>query len=355
MFTQSVVQNSFIPIEYLEAKINTKISSIEWLAGDGSNRSYFRINGLNKTYVLMKLSESDRQKFVNNTYEWILIQKLLNQYAIPVPEYYCTINDYLSLVIEDYGDVTLESYVSSAIKHNLIERIHNIYQECFNLIIKMFNIPYNSTEVWTTRIFDADKYLWELNFFVKHFLVPVLRYSFNKKEQQYFEVEAKNLSKYLEHFSKYFTHRDYHSRNIMIKDGQIALLDFQDARLGGAAYDLVSLVFDNYVTLDMDFRLALLEQGIRTIKKYNNQIAEEIEQNWTLFALQRQLKAIGSYGYLTIKQNRGNYLKYVPTAIKILNLSNIYNQTHWPFLSYEIINILNKTLNSEKLHEYYYQ
>jgi aminoglycoside/choline kinase family phosphotransferase len=156
-------------------------------------------------------------------------------------------------------------------------------------------------------------------------------------------VEVDALAEYLASFSHYFTHRDFHSRNIMVKDEQLALIDFQDARLGASSYDLVSLVFDNYVGFNLTTRTELLAQGLASLELVlTREETHALHASYPAMILQRQLKAIGTYGFLTLNKKRGNYLRYVAPAVESLGL-DIIPDKRWSFLSTELPAILRES------------
>ena len=120
----------------------------------------------------------------------------------------------------------------------------------------------------------------------------------------------------------------------MIYRGKYAVIDFQDARLGPPAYDLVSLFFDSYAPLEQITRLEFVKKTIGAIAKNRPDIAQTLEQTWQATLLQRQLKAIGSFGYLT-KNGKGNYLINLKPALKTL-VDNC-SQLEWTFLCNELL------------------
>src|SRR5262249_55046506 len=99
----------------------------------------------------------------------------------------------------------------------------------------------------------------------------------------------------------------------------------------------VSLFFDSYVPLDMGTRISFIEKSVTKIDgALGKQTAARFKEHWKPTLLQRQLKAVGSFGYLTLVKNRGNYLQYVPAALSILEEKIIYDQ-RWSFLSGEFL------------------
>lgn len=322
--------------------------SIEWLAGDGSDRCYYRLTSpqLTESLVLMQLSGNDAQALLDNGYDWIKIAEILSEHGIPVPKVITPMPKHSALVIEDYGDVMLEGKVYELADKNQELPVRELYKKAALIVGQFLMIAAHKDAVWCTRSFDADRFVWELNFFIQKYAINVASLSFSSHEKAIFEQESRLLSEKLAEKSRYFVHRDFHSRNIMVKNNKLAIIDFQDARFGPPAYDLVSLFFDSYVPFSRSQRREMLEDAIDNIEKHcGGSVANEIRDTWKLTLLQRQLKAIGSFGFLTIDKQRGNYLKYVSPALATLEEQDVFD-ARWPFISGELVQRLKASLSS---------
>lgn len=325
------------PLSILAKKLEVDELSIEWLAGDGSDRCYYRISSphLQRDYVLMQLSENDAIKLKENGYEWIAIGELLARHGVIVPRTVAKIPEYAAIVIEDYGNQMLETVIMRDIERS--PQIDCYYDLALKNISHFLKIPAEPGTVWTTRAFDEERFVWEMNFFQKYFIEQVCNLSFDKDQNETFQCECRALSKFLAGYSKYFVHRDYHTRNLMFQDERVAVIDFQDARLGPPSYDLVSLCFDSYIPLDQKTRLRYLESFI--VKLSDKKLAQEIEISWPAMLLQRQYKALGSFGYLSIVKKRGNYLQYIKPALATLENTAVFDK-RWPFISGELVKLI---------------
>jgi aminoglycoside/choline kinase family phosphotransferase len=307
--------------------------AIEWLAGDGSDRCYYRLKPSNsaRSLVLMQLSGRDAEALKRGGYEWIQMGNILQNNGVFVPKVIATLPDFAALIIEDYGDLMLEGLFKNLGESDA--ELTSRYETAVRIIGKFLRIAPDSTQIWCQRKFDEERFVWELNFLREKYLEPIAGIEFNSANAKAFEEDSRSLSRYLANYSKYFVHRDYHSRNLMVEKEVIAVLDFQDARLGPPGYDLVSLIFDSYVDLTQAKRLELLAfSRILITEKVGPKVCAEIEESWRATLLQRQWKAIGSFGYLTLEKNRGDYLKYVGPALKILQDNNVAD-SRWPYLS----------------------
>ncbi len=324
----------------IEQKTGLKILEISWLAGDGSDRSYYRITLADneKTLVLMQLADKDFTALKKNKYEWVEIEAILNKHNILTPRPLHTLQELGLLIIEDYGNQMLESLFLNK-ELNSADVMKNI-KPALDLILKMQTISKTNSECWTQRSFDYDRFMWELRFFKKNFVEGVLQYKFNRKENDLFLQEADSLSKNLADLPQVFTHRDFHSRNIMVTEDEnlYALIDFQDARLGPACYDFVSLVFDSYLPLSKEQRVNLFEASCSyLIEQTSNHMFDNVKPQSLIMLVQRQLKAIGSFGYLKIEKNKPLYLDYVLPAV-----STIEPLDAFPFLTKELPKIVKK-------------
>jgi N-acetylmuramate 1-kinase len=118
-------------------------------------------------------------------------------------------------------------------------------------------------------------------------------------------------------------HRDYHSRNLMPHRGVLYIIDFQDARLGPDTYDLASLLRDSYVdfteeTVDelIAFFLALRGQGARADGGAFVSYQSDFRRRFDLMSLQRNLKALGTFGYQTTTRQNPVYIQYMPRTLR---------------------------------------
>jgi aminoglycoside/choline kinase family phosphotransferase len=112
-------------------------------------------------------------------------------------------------------------------------------------------------------------------------------------------------------------HRDYHSRNLMVREGRLAVIDFQDARLGPDTYDLASLLRDSYVDIT-DRELDDLIAYFLALKRSDDArtSADEFRRRFDLMALQRNLKALGTFGYQTVTRRNTVYIQYMPRTLR---------------------------------------
>ena len=275
--------------------ISNKFDVIQ-LAGDASTRKYYRIIANNKSYVLMSMSS-----FENDT-PFISTQKYIHSLGVNVPSI-LDFNDKLGyILLEDLGDITMESAIKEDI--NITKELY--FKAIDSLImIQVAEESVPSTIPAKNLYFDNEKFSFELNFMVEHLFKGFLKLNLDDKDISIINDFNSSLIKRITEAPMYFCHRDYHSRNLMYKNEQLYQIDFQDARLGIKYYDLSSLLFDAYIVLTDDFRNELL-------KYYENKTNEKIDEKYFyLTALQRNLKASGSFASFYNTRGISFYLHFL--------------------------------------------
>ncbi len=162
--------------------------------------------------------------------------------------------------------------------------------------------------------FDVEKLTWEMNFFLKHFLEAYCRATLTPSIRTALSAELGAVVRDLAAMPRVLCHRDYHSRNLMLTAGRLHVIDFQDARLGPDTYDLASLVRDSYVDLPDQTFQALLDHYLAVTGRPGD--AEAFRERFDLMSLQRNLKALGTFGYQTTARGNPVYVQYIPRTMR---------------------------------------
>ncbi len=285
------------------------------LAGDASGREYFRVwmEGYSpESAVLMNV----HHPFNPVTDDWLVLRSYFAECGVRVPHLYLMEPEQGKLYIEDCGDRLLEHHARNASCEEVLEA----YQSALDLlaIIQVKGTtrltPKNPA---AKRKFDAEKYLWELDFFAEHFLGGLRKKTLSEtvlaKLREFFTVLITPILKE----PLWFTHRDYHSRNLLMDHEGYIVLDFQDARMGPLQYDLASLLFDSYVRLGDAFRDDLFHHYVDALDRATNTAADRRAFYWMFLrvALQRNLKALGTFGFQSSKKGNEFYLRFVSDTI----------------------------------------
>jgi aminoglycoside/choline kinase family phosphotransferase len=285
------------------------------LTGDASDRRYFRIIlGDDGTQVLaVHPGAIDFAKM-----PFVKVAELFSLLPVPVPAI-LSFSDALGIIgLEDLGDVTLQAHLGAATpaEHKAL------YRQAVSLIEAMQRrgAAMESPEYPPYGIaFDVAKLTWELDFFARHFLEGYRGITLDPAVRTALAGEFSSIVEELAAEPRVLCHRDYHSRNLMLHQGSLYIIDFQDARMGPDTYDLVSLLRDSYVDLaesEVDdliaFFLALRHApgGPGTPGTL-----EEFRRRFDLMAIQRNLKALGTFGFQTISRGNPVYIQYIPRTL----------------------------------------
>lgn len=278
------------------------------LTGDASDRRYFRVLLKDARPMVLALHAGPID-FA--TMPFVAVARLLAEVPLPVPRILHHSDSLGVLGLEDLGDVTLQAHlgVATAAEHAAL------YRQAVGFIARMQQRGevLRSDAYPPYRIaFDVEKLTWELEFFVKHYLLAYKGATPSDAVRVALRAEWATMVEELAAEPRVLCHRDYHSRNLMLHDGSLYLIDFQDARMGPDTYDLVSLLRDSYVDLTPQ-QVDELTAFFLALKGMTDEHA--FRRRFDLMALQRNLKALGTFGYMTTSRNNTVYLQYIPRTV----------------------------------------
>jgi aminoglycoside/choline kinase family phosphotransferase len=283
------------------------------LTGDASDRKYFRIIPSDGPSIVVALHAGPID-FA--TLPFANVGPLLQRIPLPVPSILGHSDELGILALQDLGDVTLQAHLGAASP----EEHAALYRQAVSLIelLQRRGAGLQSDGYLPYKIaFDVEKLTWELEFFLKNFVEGYRGVALDAAERAAFSAEWATITNELASEPRVLCHRDYHSRNLMLHDGSLYIIDFQDARMGPDTYDLVSLLRDSYVDLT-DRELDELIAYFLALRKGTERStsAEEFRTRFDLMALQRNLKALGTFGYQTITRRNPVYIQYMPRTLR---------------------------------------
>lgn len=287
------IQNELKALSY-------KNVSLVSLAGDASSRSYFRVFHQEGSAVLMK-----RESFNTVDDPFYLVHHFFSELGVRIPKIYNLIPSEGIMILEDLGDTNLQMLNPGSNQSNAS------YIEATHILCKFQKDAetMDKTKFPLSLEFTFEKFYNELIMTNKYFLE---KYKVkNYKEALVLNFYEKLVEEMLE--QKFMLlHRDYHSKNIMIFNKELVLIDFQDARLGPYTYDLASLIIDPYSDLDA----SLIKQLIDTYyKKIQIEAYDVFFKNYLLCLLQRAIKILGTYSYQKFVKSNESYLKFIPSTV----------------------------------------
>lgn len=252
-----------------------------------------------------------------DNYPFLNVQKHFANAGVRVPQVVACSPDLGIVILEDLGDLTLERKFW---ENQTQEPTLPFYGQAVDQLIKIHfeaSKPATPPSLCQTTEFDVAKFMWEMNYAREHYLEKLSGVKLSDRDQQSLQAEFLNICETLHSQPKFVCHRDYHSRNLMLKLNQVHVIDFQDARRGPLQYDLVSLVHDSYVGLS--------ESSIRWIKNDyvekaksagpKGAIRPDFDDIFRIQLIQRCFKACGSFSSFFNMRDDQRYLKYIkPTA-----------------------------------------
>lgn len=295
------------------------VTNVEKLTGDASTRKYYRVHTTTKSYVACLdnpiLDPKDEPTFLT-------LQKVLHEKHVRVPLIHDKELGTGYILEEDLGDVTFLREISQI--NSSAEEL-KFYQDAIDLMnaIHVIDVNQYTDMLFTKLAFDTEKLYAEMEFTKKYLLKMYFGIDVDSADIELLYKRLYDICSFLSGQPRTLVHRDYHSRNIMIKDGAQVVIDFQDARMGTPIYDLVSLLEDCYYQIS-DQNKALLKQYY--YEKYftafdPSKTKEDFSYLYDMMAIQRVYKALGSFAFIYADRKDQRYIKYMGYAFeKIRNI-----------------------------------
>ena len=283
---------------------------IQKLAGDASTRQYFRVNCSGESIIFCK----DERLIEGEAYPLMDIYSVFRKNGIPVAEIFHADNNRRFLLIEDLGDETLLKRLSS---QNIDEEFL-LYSRCLEMLLKIHSLKKQEKtkhQFFDLR-FDVPKLMFEVDFAIKHFLKGFLGAKLSQAHEICLRRDFDNLCARLASKEMVLSHRDCHSRNIMIHKNGLFFIDYQDARMGLPQYDLISLLDDCYYSIRSSNKERLVNFYWENWNGKSKWKREEFMEYLDLMGIQRIFKALGSFGYLVTVKGDQRYRQYIANSVE---------------------------------------
>ncbi|MEW6265290.1 MAG: phosphotransferase [Thermodesulfobacteriota bacterium] len=299
----------FLDEHWPSSRTDPSASMITPLAGGGSDRAFFRVSAGAETAVLV--IGPDREE--NRAYE--AIGRHLWRLGQWGPEFLAADQDLGLFLIEDLGSIALQDLAGRA---TMAEK-ERLYRPVVEIMAGLHQRGWNGFDPeWChqTRRYNKGLILdRETGYFLRAFVSGYLGRT----------IEAADMAGEFEALAdaalagpeRGLMHRDFQSRNVMVKNGRPRLIDFQGARLGPPGYDLASLVYDPYVPIAEDLRDRLTDHYI-TLRREATPGgfgAESFRRSFPFLATCRLLQALGAFGHLTRVKGKPHFAAYILPAV----------------------------------------
>src|SRR6266566_4194883 len=293
-------------------RLNLDEIEISPIEKGGSDRKFYRIScAADRRLILVKYN-LDREE--NRHY--VQIAKFLDAHGIRVPKIYFHDPVEGLIWVEDLGKRDLYSYRDESW---LVRRA--FYESALDQIVKLHVLPESvcvETKEHLPAEFNAALYRWEQKYFFQNCLGRYFKVSESKRKELAALPGLREVAKHLASLPRVLVHRDFQSQNIIIRNGQAYLIDFQGMRPGLPHYDLASLLYDPYVDLTKTERAELIAYYRDLQLKNGITVDGDFDLKLRLCAMQRLMQALGAYAFLGLVKGHKHFLQHIPNALRSL-------------------------------------
>jgi aminoglycoside/choline kinase family phosphotransferase len=286
------------------------MQNLKKIKGDASHRNFFRNKKKNSIIVFAKKEK------VKNLLIYDAINKILNKNGILAPNLYQENYKKNFIEIQDFGNETLFKILKKKInKFFYLKKVIKILikiqlikdRKVKNFIKKEYLVPKYEKKI---LISEANLFC---DWYVKKKLKKTIRNKFSKKYQKIIIKLASSLKLN----NSIFVHRDFHLSNLMLVKGRIGVIDSQDALIGNRAYDLASLIDDVRLKTSTSLKNKIYKFYVQ---KQNRLDKKNFKNDFEILSVLRNLKIIGIFTRLAVRDKKKDYLKLIPYAWKLINL-----------------------------------
>ena len=283
------------------------------IKGDASFRKFFRKKN-NKYSSILVFAKKEKFK---NLLVYDAINKILNKNKILAPSLYSENYNKNYIEIQDFGNETILKKLN---KSNANQMIY--FKKIIVLLNKMQLIKSRKIKNFKNKNYIIPKYdkkilIEEANLFCEWYAKKHLSKKGINKFSKEFKKIINKLSSKLKLKKSFFVHRDFHVSNLMLVNNQIGLIDSQDALIGNRAYDLASLIDDVRYKTSNSFKKKIFDFYVKKQKKLN---IKNFKNDFEILSILRNLKIIGIFTRLAIRDGKKNYLRLIPYTWKLINL-----------------------------------
>jgi len=282
------------------------------MAGDGSDRTFWRIPGYGTRPSLVAVSSPPRNAFKRRENRaYLEIGRHLYARGVAVPRIYAFDLDRGWFLMEDMGASTLQERVLGG--EDPIPLYRRVLDLLFRLQIRGIE-GFDPGWCCQTRAYDTlVMRRYESDYFADAFLGSFLG----------LKREVSGLVEAFDHMARkaavarplVLIHRDFQSRNILVGPHRLGIVDWQGARPGPPGYDLASLIIDPYVPLKQEAAVEIRRSYEALLREYSSTLWETFEETFEYLALQRNLQILGAFSFLAQSRGKRYFERYIPPAV----------------------------------------
>lgn len=278
-------------------------ASLDAAAADASVRRYWRAHWPERSLIVM---EADPAQF--DCQPFLRLRERLESAGLPVPHCLAINENDGFVLLEDLGDQILTSLLVDA------ATAKNWYLRAIDLLIQQQkNTPVDGLPVYDGAFLQRELEICREWYLGRQLGVELDSAALAVWQRSCALIVATNLQQ-----AQVFVHRDFHSRNLMVKDGALRLIDFQDAVAGPISYDLVSLLRDAYIEWDEAFVLDLAIRYWEQARAAGLPVHDDFAAFYRAFewqGLQRHIKVLGIFARLKFRDGKEGYQADIPRVL----------------------------------------
>ena len=285
-------------VDWLQTETSFKDGELSIASADASFRRYFRLNHLDKSYIVM-----DAPPELEASLPFVQIGQWMKKSGINVPEIHQHDLELGFMILSDFGNFHFQDALVTRDRESL-------YKLATDQIIQFQSSLPDSEK--SLPVFTPEWQVKELEIF-REWCLPGIT------QMEYREITSP-LVNAINRIPKSFMHRDFHCRNLLLyADQKLGVIDFQGAMYGPVTYDLVSLLRDCYVDNEEEwidhsvlaFQQSLIARGISDA----HVTPGEFIRWFDVTGLQRHLKCVGIFHRLKMRDQKPSYMKDVPRVL----------------------------------------
>lgn len=302
-------------------------SKIEELPSSGSNRHYYRLYGEKNIIGTYGTNIEENEAF-------FFIAENFAKKGLPVPKVYNHSSDKFYYLQEDLGNISLFNFIDKGRQTGIFSEDEKA------LLIKVMKIlpsvqfeggkDFDYSKCYPKCEFNKRSIMWDLNYFKYCFLKGTgIEFNEDMLEDDFIKISDILIKS----SSDTFMYRDFQSRNIMIKDNEPMLIDFQGGRKGPYFYDLASFLWQAKAKYPDSLRQELIEVYIKSLSKYITVDIKDFHRQLNHFVIFRTLQVLGAYGFRGYFEKKPHFIQSIPFAIENLRNLLLNDYKEYPYLT----------------------
>jgi aminoglycoside/choline kinase family phosphotransferase len=334
--------------QLFEQRFHAPVTRVLPLQGElgGSGRRILRLFGENTRAIGILYGVREENL------AFLEFSRHFRKHGLPVPEIYAEDLAHGAYLEEDLGDTTLFEFLSANRNgEQIAPPVIYAYRKALAILPRLQVVAgrdLNYKVCYPRASFDRQSIAWDLNYF-KYYFLRLAGIPFN---EQALEQDFTRLTKFLLTAPHdYFLYRDFQSRNIMLRDGDLFFVDYQGGRKGALQYDVASLLYDAKADLPPSLRQQLLEHYLDALANYVPLDRAVFMQHYYAYVCVRIMQALGAYGFRGFYERKPHFLQSVPFALK--NIRWLLHNVELPVALPTLTEAFRSMLGSEKLQHLY--